>query len=452
MPRPAEISLTPYQPAAGTPTKSGPSPSNSARGAIRAGWIIVLVFFGGFGTWAMMAPLNGAVVAEAVVKVEGNRKSVQHLEGGIVKELRVEEGDRVSAGDILVVLDDTQARAEHDVLTQQSVVLRALAARLEAELSGLGEIPFPADLLASQEAYVINAIAAQRSEFEKRQSSVTGQQEVLKKRIAELEEQIAGSQSQLTAYNSQLRSVIGEQASLEDLLKKGLITRARMLQLERTQAGLRGQIGSTEAAIAGARRNIEQLGQQIDQIGRDRAAEVSKQLQDAQSKLLDVVPRLQNATVALSRMDVRAPYSGEVVGLNVFGVGAVVARGEKILDIVPDQTSLVVEARVRVEDISDLHPGMKAEVHFTSYKQRIIPLIHGSVGQVSADRLTDQRTGIPYYVATVDVDPVELADSPEIKLYPGMPATVMVTTQQRTALDYLVGPLVASFDRSFRQR
>jgi len=154
----------------------------------------------------------------------------------------------------------------------------------------------------------------------------------------------------------------------------------------------------------------------------------------------------------LDRMEVRSPYSGQVVGLSVFGTGAVIARGEKILDVVPDGTPLVVQAQIAVQDIADLKPGMPAEVHFTAYKQRVAPLLHGTVAQVSADRLTDSRTGAPYYVATVDVDQNELAASPDIKLYPGMPATVMITTAKRTAFDYLVGPLTASFDRSFRQK
>ena len=429
-----------------------PPPSESARGAVRAGWIIVLLFFGGFGGWAMTAPLNGAVVANAVVKVEGNRKSVQHLDGGIVKELRVKEGDRVKAGDVLAVLDDTETRAEYDVLRQQATQLRATQARLEAELAGASEVTFPADLLSSSEPFVQAALQGQRSEFETGRAAIDGQKESLGKKIAELEEQITGSRSQLAAYRDQRQSVVAEQDSLQGLLKEGLIARSRMLQLERTQAGLEGQIGTTEAAIAAARRSVEELQQQIAQIGADRAAEVSKDLRDAEAKLLDVTPRLRNAQAALSRMQIRAPYSGEVVGLDVFGVGAVVGRGQKILDIVPDGSALVVEAQVHVEDIGDIHPGMAAEVHFTSYKQRTVPLIHGTVGQVSADRLADQRTGAPYYLATVNVDEEELAASPEIKLYPGMPATVMVTTKERTALDYLAGPLVASFDRSFRQK
>jgi HlyD family type I secretion membrane fusion protein len=168
--------------------------------------------------------------------------------------------------------------------------------------------------------------------------------------------------------------------------------------------------------------------------------------------MLEVIPKAMNAKAVLGRMEIRSPYAGRVVALNVFSVGGVIQRGDKILDIVPDQDSLMIEAQVAVEDISDIHPNMRAEVHLTAYKQRIVPIIHGDVIQVSADRLTDPKTNNPYYTAFVRVDQAELADMPNIKLYPGMPANVMIPTIERTALDYLVGPLIMSFNHSFRQK
>jgi membrane fusion protein, type I secretion system len=180
--------------------------------------------------------------------------------------------------------------------------------------------------------------------------------------------------------------------------------------------------------------------------------EVTKDLRDTKAKMLEVIPKALNAKAVLSRMEIRSPYTGLVVGLNVFSVGGVIQRGDKILDIVPDEDSLTVEAQVAVEDISEVHPNMRAEVHLTAYKQRIVPIIHGDVIQVSADRLTDPKTNNPYYTAYVRIDQAELAEMPNIQLYPGMPATVMIPTVQRTAFDYLVGPLVMSFNRSFRQK
>ncbi len=435
---------------AGLPT-SAPvrAPSDSARGPILAGVAILAVFFGAFGGWATVAPLNAAAMGEAVVKVEGNRKSVQHLGGGIVRELRVREGDSVADGDVLVVLDDTTSRAELNVLEQQATTLQAMEARLVAERDGAAGITFPAELVKSgSEA----AIRAQQQEFESRRAAMQGETRILNERAAQLGEQIAGSEAQAASLRVQLTSVRDERASLQQLFDDGIVPRTRLLQLDRTASGIEGQIASLDASIASGRAAIAENAQRVLQLGLDRSAEVNRQLADVQSRLLDLTPRLSAARAALDRMEIRAPYGGRVVDLAVFSVGAVIGPGERVLDIVPEAPSLVVEARIRVEDIADIAPGMTAEVHFTSYKQRITPLIHGKVADISADRLTDQRTQMPYYVAHVAVDPDELAASPEIQLYPGMPATVMITTHARTALDYFVGPLFVSLDQSFRQR
>lgn len=236
------------------------------------------------------------------------------------------------------------------------------------------------------------------------------------------------------------------------MVERGLIARPRILQLERTAYGLEGQIADTKAGIAKARQAIAEQEQQIAQLDNDRMTDVTKDLRDTQARLLEVIPKALSAKSVLGRMEIRAPYTGRVVGLTVFAVGSVIQRGDKILDIVPAEDALTIEAQVAVEDISDVHPNMRAEVHLTAYKQRIVPIIHGDVIQVSADRLTDPKTNAPYYTAFVRIDQSELADMPNIRLYPGMPATVMIPTVQRTAFDYIVGPLAMSFNQSFRQK
>jgi membrane fusion protein, epimerase transport system len=428
-------------------------PSDSMLRAAIAGWAVLAVFFGGFGTWAATAPLHGAVVASAVVKVEGNRKSLQHLDGGIVKELRVKEGDKVAAATILVVLDDTQARAELDVLAQQLVVLRATEARLMAEMNRDAKLALPEDLKRNDsEPYVTSIWSGQVQQFDSRRAALEGQRRVIAEKIGQLQHQIVGSEAQAKAYHLQLNSVRSEAASIASLVEKGLIARPRILQLERLAAGLEGQIAEAMSSAGKSRQAIAEQQQLLAQLDNDRLAEVTKDLRDVQAKLLDVVPRLTNARAVLGRMDIRAPYSGEVVGLNVFSVGGVIGRGEKILEIVPEKELLLVEAQIAVEDISEVRPGMRAEVHLTSFKQRQVPIIHGDVLQISADRLVEQRTGAPYYVVSVRLDEGELAQLPNIQLYPGMPATLMIPTEERTALDYLLGPLVQSFNQSFRQR
>jgi HlyD family type I secretion membrane fusion protein len=427
------------------------APNDSIKRVALAGWLIIAIFFGGIGAWAATAPLNGAVVGNAVVKVDGNRKSVQHLDGGIVKELRIKEGDKVSAGDTLIVLDETQARAEYDILSQQYVVLRATEARLLTELDHRSELVMPEDL-KTQDSYFKSVWNGQVNQFESRRAALEGQRSVIREKINQLGSQIVGAEAQVKAFTDQISSVRAEAKDIAPLVARGLIARPRILQLERTAFGLEGQIADAQANIAKARQAIAEQQQQIAQLDNDRMADVAKDLRDTQAKMLEVLPKAMNAKAVLGRMEIRSPYAGRVVALTVFSVGGVIQRGEKILDIVPDQDLLTIEAQIAVEDISDIRPNMRAEVHLTAYKQRIVPIIHGDVIQVSADRLTDPKTNNPYYVAFVRVDEAELAALPNIKLYPGMPATVMIPTIQRTAFDYIVGPLVMSFNHAFRQK
>ncbi|MFK4401940.1 HlyD family type I secretion membrane fusion protein [Bradyrhizobium elkanii] len=450
----ADLSMRPGAAPRGTRhTNKDGVPNDSIRGVAVAGWLIIAIFFGGIGTWAVTAPLNGAVVANAVVKVDGNRKSVQHLDGGIVKELHVREGDRVLAGDLLIVLDETQARAEHEVLTQQYAVLRATEIRLLTELDHGSQLVMPPDLKArSDDPYFKSVWNGQLSQFETRRASLEGQRSVVREKINQLGSQIVGAEAQVKSFTNQIDSVRKEAKDIAPLVERGLIARPRILQLERTAYGLEGQIADANASIAKARQAIAEQEQQIAQFDNDRMTDVTKDLRDTQAKLLEVIPKAMNAKAVLGRMEIRAPYTGRVVGLNVFSVGGVIQRGDKILDIVPDEDSLTIEAQVAVEDISDVHPDTRAEVHLTAYKQRIVPIIHGDVILVSADRLTDPKTNNPYYTAFVRIDQNELAALPNIHLYPGMPATVMIPTVQRTAFDYIVGPLVMSFNHAFRQK
>jgi epimerase transport system membrane fusion protein len=430
-----------------------PVPNESARGAIFAGLGVIAVFFFGIGGWAAYAPLNSAVVAPGVVKIEGNRKTIQHLDGGIIKELFVKEGEWVWPGQRLIVLEDTQARAAVDVLSQQSYVLRAQEARLRAERDGDTAITFPDELTSARDdAGIRKILDTETKQFEIRRTGLEGQVLVLKQRIAQLQAQIGGAEAQQTAVKESLAIIAAQLKDQNYLLDKGLTQRPRVLELERTAAGLRGQQGDLIGAIAKAKQAIGEVESQIVQARNDRMTEVAKDLREVQAKLADVTPRLQAAGDVLGRTIIRSPYAGNIVELSVFSVGGVIQRGDKIMDIVPGQNGFVTEANINVDDIHDIRPGMRAELHFTAYKQRLIPVIHGAVIDVSADRLTDKRTGTPYYTALISVDEQELAASKEVRLYPGMAVTVMIPTKERTALDYLIGPVVASFDQSFRQK
>lgn len=417
------------------------------------GWIIITLFFGVLGSWSLLAPLNGAVVASGFVKVEGNRKSLQHHEGGTVRQIKVREGDHVAAGQVLLTLDDTQVRAEYDILDQQALDLRAAEARMQAELALLDKIAFPPDLTAmAKQPHVASILAGQVQQFEFRRTALEGQRRIISEKIAQLESQIAGAGSQIASNTSQRNSIRREAESLAPLVERGVIARPRLLQLERSASAFDGQIGELDGSIARNRQAIAEQRQVANQLDRERASDISKDLQATQARLAEVAPRLSSVKQQVARMEVRAPYAGRVVGLAVFSTGGVVGSGEKILDIVPDQETLIVEAQIGVEDIADIRPGARAEVRLIAYKNRSTPTIAGQVTQVSADRLLDNRSGSPYFLAQIRIADGELAALPEIKLYPGMPTSVMIPTVERSAFDYLVGPLLSSFDHAFRQK
>jgi HlyD family type I secretion membrane fusion protein len=310
----------------------------------------------------------------------------------------------------------------------------------------------PADLQARRSDPNFAGIwNGQINQFESRRTALDGQRKVITERIAQLDSQIAGSEAQLRAFETQYQSVQAELASIKPLVDQGLIARPRYLQLERSGVGLEGQAADTKATVAKARQQIAEQQQQIAQLENDRMTDIAKDLRETQAKLLEVIPKMMNSQAVLSRMEVRSPYSGRVVALNVFSLGGVINRGDRIMDIVPDHEALVSEAQVGVDDISHVHPDMAADIHLTAYKQRITPVVKGQVVQVSADRLVESKTGAPYYTALVRINASEFDKLPDVKLYPGMSAVVMIPTVERTAFDYFVGPLVMSFRQAFRQ-
>ena len=376
-----------------------PAPASSARvsasvrGLVLLGLTVVVLFFGAFGTWAALAPLDGAIVADGIVTVEGNRKSVQHLDGGIVKQISVKEGDHVGVGDVLMVLDDQKLAAQADIYAQQLAVARATEARLVAELADADSIDFPPDLLADAASYARDAIASQTAEFDVRRRDLLGNEELLKHKIADLQQQIDGKNTRETALEAQLAATNAQKQSLQALLDRGLTTSDRTYDLDQQASGLAADIADNQAAIASAQENIRESQQQIVQLSNDRRAQIATDLDTVRSKILDLGPSLDSTRQSLGRTVVHSPYEGTVVALKVFSTGAVLPPGGTILDIVPDLTGLVVEAHISVADISDLRVGSDAEVHFTTYQHLYVPMMRAKVETVSADRLTDDRTG-----------------------------------------------------------
>ena len=436
---------------------AGPGRGAPIRRSALIGAVVVAAFFGGFGGWAALAPLAGAVLAPGVVSPEGGHGVVQHLEGGIIADVLVEDGSRVAAGDPLLVLEDTRARATYQQLSTRYNHLAATYARLAAEQTGANAIAMPAWLAADvpTEAGIDGILAAEVTLFDTRRAARQAQQDILRQRIAGLGEQIAGLVDQIAAQDTQIALIDEEIADVATLVRQGLERRPRLLALQRSRAEIEGAQARNHAAIAEAEQAIGEAQLQIIAVDTAHLDEVAGQIPQVQAELSLVAERLAEAEDALARTVVVAPAAGTVVGLQYRTPGGVVSPGAQILSIVPDDGRLLIDARVPPQEIEAVHRGLRAQVVLSAYRQRTLPQIEGVVQTVSADRLIDEATGQPYFLARIEVDPAALEglmdqDTP-IELLPGMPAEAMIMTGERTALDYLIGPLVDSFRRSFRE-
>ncbi len=436
-------------PGQGTP--EGPSRPQVVA-SVLVGFAVIAVFFGILGGWAAQARLDSAAIAPGVVAVETKRKTVQHLEGGIVGEILVRDGDRVHAGQVLIRLDDTRPRATLELLRGRYMGAQALKARLIAERDHREEIVFPEPLLGQRDdPKGAEIIDGQINIFETRRQSLSGQTAILRQRMARYREEIHGLEGVITAEETQLRLIDEEITGVKKLLEKGLAQKPRLLALQRKQAEINGERSRNQASIARANQSIAETRLRITNLDTARIDEVVQELRDAQTLLFDLVEEIRTAEDVLRRTAILAPLDGVVVDLKVFTSGGVITSGEPLLDIVPSADRLVVEAQIDPDDIDVVRVGLPARVQFTAFNRRHLVPVKGVVTSVSADRLVDERSGLPYYLARI-----ELADDlPEalegISLYPGMQAEVMIVTGERTVLDILVQPIAQSFNRAFRE-
>ncbi|MCH8998266.1 MAG: HlyD family type I secretion periplasmic adaptor subunit [Proteobacteria bacterium] len=435
--------------------ESNPTPQNGAARLGRetvAGFAIVGVFLAGFVGWAALAPLESAAIAPGVVSVDGNRKTVQHLEGGIVGEILVREGERIAAGQVLIRLDDTTPRASLELLRGRWMVASALEARLEAERDGQATIRFPASLLGRRgDPKARQIVEGQINVFEARREALTSQAAILKQRVAQYSEEIVGIEGQIRAETEQLALLREELGDVRQLYKKGLTRKPRLLQLRRRAAEIEGSLNMRQAQIARARQSIAESRMRTADLETSMLNQVVEDLRKAQAELYDLNERVRAAKDVLARTDIRAPLAGTVVDLQVHTAGGVIAAGQPLLDIVPSDRRLVVEARVNPRDIDVVRQGLEAQVRFTAFNQRHRAPAVGTLTSVSADLLTDAASGEKYYLARVELVETQAASIDLDPLYPGMQAEVMIVTGARSALDYLLEPLLKSFNRAFRE-
>ncbi len=420
--------------------------------AIAIGSVVVLAFFGIFGGWAALAPLDSAAVAQGVVKVEGERKVIQHLEGGIVSKLKVADGEHVKSGEVLIKLDDTQAAAHLDLLRNRLLSRKASAARLRAERDGKDEIVFERELLiASSSSSAREAVAVQSEVFRARRLALGNETGILHQRILQSENEIKGLEDMVAAQDQVMASIETEAADLEQLSKKGLATRERHLQLRRRQGELKGERATNIAAIARIRESMAEIEQQIMKLSTTRLNEAVAELSKVEAELFDLQQQLRAAEDVLARADIRAPVDGVVMGLQVHTAGGVVRPGEPLMSIVPVGQKLVVEAMVRPEDVDSIAIGQTAHVRISAFARYDMQPLEGRVEVVSADRLTDDRTGAAYFTAIIVVDERELDKLIGRKLLPGMTSEVMIRTGSRTMLAYIGEPLTRTFRRAMRE-
>lgn len=426
--------------------------SGRIRGTVIGGILIIAMFLGLFGVWVATAPLEGAVVTSGVIKVAGNRKRLQHLDGGIVREVLVQEGDQVKVGQMLVRLEDSQARATVAILTQQHDTNRAQQVRLLAERDSAERIVWPDELKSRiDDPDVAGVLVTQENLFKARRAALEGQVAVLKAKVSQLRQQISAYSALKGAQDQERYSIEDEVKGLRELYEKGFVTRLRLLELERNATRLGGTAKDNAAQIGRTLQAIEEAELQMAVLRNDRMSQISGELRDAETRLLDVLPRLQTARDALARTEVRAPYAGKIIGLAVHAKGNVVNPGDILLDIVPLNDDLIIEVMVKVDDIKHISVGQKAKVRLTAYTQRQVNLLDGKVELISADRFTDSRSGAGFYMTNVRIIDKSLANNPQIQLHPGLSATVMIETAPRTAFDYLIQPIADSFAKALRE-
>ncbi|WEK03665.1 MAG: HlyD family type I secretion periplasmic adaptor subunit [Candidatus Devosia phytovorans] len=418
----------------------------------RLGFITIVVFIMVMLGWGALAPLSGAVVANGVLQAEGGRKAVQHPYGGVVAELMVQEGDSVRAGAVLMRLSDAEPRAQYDVLSAERDTLLAAQGRLQAELAGTDAPVFSEDLVSrSQDATVQQAMNNEIALMGARAGQFETRENVLLQQKAQLDERVTSAEAQIAGLDQQKVSITGELEDARALLAQQLIERSRVLDQERAINEIDAQISVLRTDIATANKAMAEADFEIAGLDRERQSAASEDLRANQAALAALTPQLAAAQDALARTDVTATASGTVVGLSVITEGGVVSPGQELLSIIPDAGPMVVEAQMRLADVTDVTRGERADIRLLAVPASTRPALSGTIETVSADRVVDERSGQSFYALRIALDPRQLADA-NIDLTAGMPVQVVIPTRGRTLIDYLTSPLLDEVSGAFRER
>ena len=418
-----------------------------------AGYTLIAMTFGVAGVWAAVAKLDKAVIATGFVETETNRKTVQHLEGGIVRQILIKEGDHVTEGQVLFRLEQVQAEANNESLSNQLDSALALEARLVAERDGARKISWPKEFTDRLvEPTLSHTLDDQIHQFEERRGSLEGQKNVIESRIVQLHKEIDGISIEKTSTESQTTYINQELVGLRELAGKNLVPVTRVYAMERERTRLEGSVGRAVADMAKAESSIDEMNIQIQELTQKFQEEVASSLLDARQKIADLRERLSVSQDVVNRLAITAPRAGMVQNLKVFTIGQVLRGGEPLLDIVPDNDALVVHAEFSTTDIDNVFAGMTSEVRFPAFHSRTIPVMLGKIESISHDRLLDESTHQYYYLGLVSLNRADIPDEYRSRVRAGMPAEIIVSSGERTVLNYLVGPLSSSLRKTFREQ
>lgn len=449
----AKVTLLP-----GARAGAGPDPEGEGRSIVRLGLILIGLTFGGLGVWSAVAPLAGAVIVPAQVKVDSYRKTVQHLEGGIVKEILVKPGDRVTQGQPLVVLEDVQASAVVDVLRNQLDGDTARAARLNAEKRRMPKVAFPKDILdRTGNPRVAALLQAETAFFDARKKLVDGQAELLRNQMKQVQEEIAGLTEQVRSADQGIAFLREELGINEKLHDQKFVQYTRLLTFKRSVAEKEEKRGEYLAGIAQAKQKVSELNLRVISLYDNYVKEAADELKEIEKRMTETREKLRPTEDALRRQTIVAPIAGEVVDLKVHTAGGVIAPREPILDIVPLEPRVVIEGSVRAQDIAEISVGKPVEIQLNAYNRRSTPMVDGRLAYVSADTLSQNTPAgpMPYYQVYIEADPESLRKAlqeyGDLRLTPGMPVTAFIKTRDRTALDYLLEPVTDTLRKSFRE-
>ena len=417
----------------------------------RLGLFLVIAIFGGLGSWAALAPLSSAALAPGQITVENYRKTIQHLEGGIVDQILVRDGDLVKKDQVLLTLSDTQYRAQLEVLRGQYLITLAREARLVALRDGAAQISFAPDLLKARgDARAEDAMRVQSQTFQARRQAHENEISLYQKQIAQLKAKLRGLEAQKTSRDLLVRSFEAELRDYQKLLEQGYTEKQTVRDLERRYADSVGNSGELQSNLAAAALQINETELKILQLKKELQREVIQELAEVQATLFELHEKIHALTKTVERTVIRAPEAGKVLGLRVHTLGGVIAPGNPILEIVPQNETLLIEARVSPMDIDRVRAGQSAEVRFSVFKSKDLPRIEGQVTGLSADILTSEDGQNAYYLARVAVNTegLDILARQKLELLPGMPAEVLINTGKRTLFQYLADPLSDSFSHA----